>query len=87
MVIVRPEDVRAFVDRDWGAQAELKERFWLDQKRRYGLQWALQAADELRRQVIALRPGWPSLEERDEDLAVHARVAAVLRRVARASSE
>lgn len=81
---MRPEDIRAYVDRDWEAIGELKERFWLEQQRRAGVAGALQVADELRRHVVALQTGWPTPEEREEDMAVHVRVAAVLQRAGRA---
>ena len=77
---MRRADIRAYVARDWRAVGELKERFWVEQRRRYGAAGALDVANELRQQVLALRPEWPSPEERDEDIAVHARVTAVLRR-------
>jgi hypothetical protein len=78
---MRAEDVRAYLSRDWAAVAELKEETWLEQRRRRGAAGALEVADELRRQVRALRPSWPSAEERAEDLAVHARLGEQLRRV------
>ena len=80
-VPVRPEDVRAYLGRDWEAVADEKDRFWKAQRERLGVGWAFEVADDLRRQVLALRPGWPSPEEREADIAVHALVSASLRRV------
>ena len=42
---------------------------------------ALAVADGLRRHVKALRPDWPSAEDRERDLEVHARVSEGLRSV------
>jgi hypothetical protein len=76
-----PEDFRAFLDRDWSAAARSKERYWLDYKRTHGVAAAVRLADGLRQQVLAVRPDWPSAEEREEDLATHLRVIDVIRRV------
>jgi hypothetical protein len=43
----------------------------------------IRIADELRRQVASSNPGWPTDEDRREDLAHHIRLAALLRRVGR----
>jgi hypothetical protein len=83
---VRREDVAAFARRDWDAVVASKDEQWLAERRRRGVAWCIGIADELRRQVLAQRPGWPSPEEREEDLAAHERVAKVLRRVHRAGS-
>ncbi|WP_437576780.1 hypothetical protein [Sorangium sp. So ce887] len=42
----------------------------------------IRIANELRKQVLAQKPGWPSEEERREDLATHLRVLEALDRVA-----
>jgi hypothetical protein len=84
---MRAEDIRAYLGRDWEAVAELKDRFWLEQRRLHGVAGAMQVANELRRAVLALRPTWPSEEEREEDIAVHVRVGEVLRRAHRARGD
>jgi hypothetical protein len=78
---VRREDVRAYLDRDWNAVAGEKDRFWIEERERGGVEWAFAIADDLRRQVLALRPSWPSAEDRASDVAVHERVSESLRRV------
>jgi hypothetical protein len=69
------------LDVDWAAAARDKERYFLDYKRQHGPAAGIRMADELRRHVLALRPDWPSEEERAEDMATHLRVIDVLRRV------
>jgi hypothetical protein len=76
-----PEDLRAFIERDWDAAARDKERYWRDHKRAHGPAAGILLGEALRRQVIAARPDWPSEEERAEDLATHLRVLDVLQRV------
>ena len=76
-------DLEAFLNRDWGAIQALKERFWVERKRQLTPDEALRIGDALRQQARALRPDWPSDEERQEDLAHHVRVSALLRSVRR----
>jgi hypothetical protein len=76
-----PAAIRAFLDRDWASAARDKELYWRDYKRKHGPAAGIRIADELRRQVLAARPDWPSERERAEDLATHLRVIEVLRRV------
>jgi hypothetical protein len=78
---VNDEDIRAFARRDWAAVAEAKARFWADRKRTMTPDEALATAEMLRQHARLLKPGWPDLRERDEDLAVHARVSEALRAV------
>jgi hypothetical protein len=79
---VRPEDLRRFAARPWDEKSELLGRFWAEQKRREGPALGLAVAEALYQQMRARRPDWPSDEERQADLATHARVAAALRHVA-----
>jgi hypothetical protein len=75
-----PRTISTFIELDWAAAARDKERWWRDYKREHGPAAGVRFADELRRQVLAARPDWPSEEEREEDLATHLRVIEVLRR-------
>ena len=84
-MVVRRQDIAAFARRDWDALAASKDEQWLDERRRRGVAWCVQVADELRRQVLRQRPAWLSAEEREDDLAVHLRVTRTLRRVGRTS--
>ncbi len=73
--------LRAFVARDHALAERAKARYWAERKASRGVAEAIAAADELRKQVQAARPDWPSDEERAEDLASHQRVAELLSRV------
>jgi hypothetical protein len=70
-----------FVQRDWAGASLAKDHYWRDWKRRHGPAAGIRMADELRRQVMAQRPDWPSPAERREDLANHLKVIDALRRV------
>jgi hypothetical protein len=80
---VRPDDIAAFVRRDWAALASSKDAQWLEERRRRGVAWCFRIADELRRQVVLRQPDWPEPSERQADLDTHVRVGKALRRVHR----
>ena len=69
------------VQRDWDNASRSKARYWSAWKQQHGAAAGIAMADELRRQVLAARPGWPSEEERREDLRSHLEVIDALRRV------
>lgn len=76
--------ITEFVGRDWSAVRTAKDGYWAGRIRRLGPQEGLRIADELRRQMLAIDPQWPSEAERRCDLADHHRVAELLRRADRA---
>ena len=78
---MRREDLIAFARRDWQSVAAMKQRFWVEQKRRMTASEALQLADDLRSSVTSRRSDWPSDDERRSDLETHARVSESLQRV------
>ena len=78
---VDPDNIRAFAGRDWAQVAEAKAAFWRDRKQELTAAEMLALGDQLRRHAQAVRPDWPSEDERAEDLAVHHRVAEALRAV------
>lgn len=80
---MKRDDIKAFAGRDWGFVEQAKRRFWSERKQLLSPGEALAIAEGLRLHVRALRPDWPSAKERGQDLEVHARVAASLRRVQR----
>ena len=73
-------DIHDYVGRDWDAARAAKDRYWAARIRRLGPGEGLRVADELRRQVLAQQPGWPSSTERSADLAAHVRLAELLQR-------
>ena len=76
-------EIRGYASRDWAAARDSKDAFWAKRIARLGPIEGLRIADELRRQVLRQSPDWPSDEERQEDLAAHARVSQLLRRASR----
>lgn len=80
---MRKEDLIAFARRDWRAIEESKRQRWADQKAHMQPADALQVGDELRHHANALHPDWPTKEDRQRDLATHARVSESLRSVRR----
>ena len=75
------DELRRFARQDWEAAQRDKELYWRDWKRQHGPAAGIRIADELRKQVLAQKPGWPSDEERWEDLLTHLRVIEALQRV------
>lgn len=75
------DEILQFVNRDWSALDISKERFWHGAKARRSASEVLTLADRLRRHVARINPGWPSLEDRLHDIAVHQRVSEALRAV------
>jgi hypothetical protein len=82
---VRARDIAAFAGRDWAEAAACKEAQWLTERRRRGVRWCVAVAEALRREALRRQPAWPSVEERQDDLDTHVRVASALRRVRAAS--
>jgi hypothetical protein len=75
------DDLRLFAHQDWAAVQRGKELYWCDWKKQHGPAAGIRIADELRKQVLAQKPGWPDDEERRGDLATHLRVLEALERV------
>lgn len=78
------QGIAELVRRDWAAVRAAKDDYWAARIRRLGPQEGLRIADELRRQMLAIHPRWPSEAERRRDLADHRRVAELFRRADRA---
>jgi hypothetical protein len=78
---VNHDEIRAFAGREWPVVEEAKRRYWANRKKALSPAEALAVAEGLRLHVRALRPDWPSLDERADDLEMHAKVAARLRSV------
>jgi hypothetical protein len=77
---MRREDLIAFARRDWQSVAAAKERFWVEEKRRMTATDAIRLSGHLRA-AASSRNDWPSADERQSDLATHARVSEDLQRV------
>ena len=67
--------IRELMRRDWSAARASKDVYWGERIARLGPLEGLRIADELRRQVLAHDPMWPSREDREQDLRSHARVS------------
>jgi hypothetical protein len=78
---VLKSDVLAFVSRDWRAIAESKRRRWSQERAQMDAAHALRVGDELRHHVHAIQTGWPTVAERQDDVACHVRVSEMLSRV------
>ena len=78
---MQPKDIAAFIRRDWSAVASCKEDQWLSERRRRGVRWCFEVAEGLRQQVLQRHPGWPTADDRRDDLDTHVLVGAALRRV------
>ncbi len=75
------DSLRQFVRRDWSAVAASKTRHWHALKARRSAAQVLGNADQMRTYAQRLRPGWPTRQDRLDDLLVHQRVGKALRAV------
>ena len=66
--------------------AREKALYWRRYKQEHGPAAGIRIADELRRQVLATHPNWPSSEERAEDCTSHERILDVFAKTARRTS-
>ena len=80
------EGIRDYVSRDWRSARDAKDAFWAERIARVGPIEGFRIADELRRQLLAQHPDWPSDDERCEDLAAHVRLAELFRRAGHSGS-
>lgn len=74
--------LRQFARRDWSALATSKDRHWRALKADRSVADVLTMADGMRVHAQRLRPGWPTAEDRLEDVRVNQRVGEALRAVA-----
>jgi hypothetical protein len=73
-------DIRDYMSRDWRGARDAKDTYWADRIRQLGPSEGFRIADELRRQALRQHPGWPSPDDRREDLAAHVRLSELFRR-------
>jgi hypothetical protein len=62
------------VKRDWAAVESVDRQRWTE----VSAAEKIRISDELRKQVLAARPNWPTAEDRQADLEGHVRLAALL---------
>jgi len=74
--------IAAFLARDFQASARLKAEHWAAEYRSRGPIATLEASDALREHMRAIRPGWPTAEDREEDLAHHVAERRLFERIA-----
>jgi hypothetical protein len=77
-------DLRSYVTRDLAAVRASKDAFWVQRISERGPGEGLRIADELRRQVLLQKPGWPDAEQRRQDFQSHVRLSELLHRAGRA---
>lgn len=78
---MKPEELRAYADRDWAAVARAKTSARLEEYRRTGPAGSIRIVDRLQQEARALHPEWPTAAARRADLDHHARLSARLGRV------
>jgi hypothetical protein len=71
----------ALIGKRWDLLAEYKDQRRRERKK-LGLTEALRVVGALRAQARFFQPGWPTQDDREEDLETHIRVAAALARTA-----
>jgi len=86
MAAMDRERVRAFAIRDYEAVAREKAHYWAERIERLGPAEGMRAAELLREHVRAVRPEWPTPDDRAADLAAHVHLCALLSRASRALS-
>lgn len=72
------EEILAYVNRDWAAVEAAKLADWAARKREMSAEQALELAGALAQDVRSRRPDWPSVAERDADLAAHVELSRTL---------
>ena len=68
---MKPEDLRAYARRAWHVAERLKQEHWAREVVEHGPRATFEASQALWEHMRALRPDWPSADERREDLAHH----------------
>ena len=78
------DDLRRFARRDWTTAATRKRDYWTDQYRQHGAASARAASMALLLHMRSVQPDYPSLGNRDADLADHRSLRQRLDRAAHA---
>lgn len=77
-----PGHVRAYVERDWAGVTADKQEHWVREFAARGPVATVEASQALWRHMRLLHPGWPSAEDRREDLIHHVTLKRALDRAA-----
>jgi hypothetical protein len=80
---VERDQLRAFAQRDWRAVEAGKRQHWAREFAARGPSATLEASAALWRHMRAIRPDWPTDDERKADLAHHVAFKRALDRAAR----
>ncbi|MGH7333452.1 MAG: hypothetical protein ACREKS_12075 [Candidatus Rokuibacteriota bacterium] len=75
--------LRDFLQRDWETAAALKREHWVREFAVYGAVATVAASAALWQHMRAVRPDWPTQEQRQEDLAHHIALKRAIDRAAR----
>ena len=81
---MNPQHLRDFLQRDWETAAARKREHWVREFAACGAVATLEASAALWRHMRAVRPDWPTPEQRQEDLDHHIAVKRAIDRAARA---
>jgi hypothetical protein len=79
---VKPGDLRAYAGRAWRVAETFKQDHWARETAERGPLATFEASQLLWEHMRALRPGWPSDEERRQDLADHIALKRLIDRAA-----
>lgn len=79
---MKPEDVRAYAQRAWHVAEALEQEHWARELSERGLLATFTASQALWEHMRALRPDWPSDDERRQDLADHIALKKLIDRAA-----
>jgi hypothetical protein len=80
---VNPGHLRDFLRRDWETAAARKREHWVREFQTSGAVATLQASAALWHHMRAVRPDWPTPEQRQEDLGHHIALKRAIDRAAR----
>jgi hypothetical protein len=79
---VDPEDLKAYARRAWGAAEALTEEHWAREAAERGPMTAFEASQALWAHMRAIRPDWPTPDDRREDVAHHVALKRLIDRAA-----
>ena len=77
------EAIRRYAERPWDEIEKSRAEYWAREFAENGPGAAIRAAHTLWLHMRSIRPGWPSEEDRAEDLAHHVEWRAILDRAGR----